>query len=297
MQRTVTIIDSHQHVWNLNRAPYSWLGPGLAPINRSIGFDELRPELAAAGISNTVLVQSDDNDFDTDYMLEVAAANPEVAAVVAWVPLAEPDTAAVRLATLRENPLVVGVRNLIHDLPDPDWLLLPQVDAGLGVLEDAGVSFDLVAVLPRHLELVPILSERHPDLRIVIDHLAKPPIGGESREPWATLIAEAARNPLVYAKISGLYSAVGDPGDWSTDSIRPFVDHALDIFGPSRLMYGGDWPVSLVAGGYARVWAGLAPLFDELSPADRRAILGGTAQEFYRIDPARLGNTASVSAQ
>jgi L-fuconolactonase len=172
----------------------------------------------------------------------------------------------------------VGVRNLIHNQPDPDWLLRPEVDAGLGVLERAGVTFDLVAVLPRHLELVPILSERHPGLRIVIDHLAKPPIGLPSREPWWQLMAEAAQNPMIYAKVSGLYAA-------TPDAVRPFFLHACETFGPARLMYGGDWPISLLAGGYDRVWDGLSELFDELDPADRDRLLSGTATEFYGIRP------------
>lgn len=279
------IIDAHQHVWDPARAAYDWLGSELAPIDRAIGFDELRPSLKRAGVTSTVLVQSADNAEDTQLMLEVAAANPEVAAIVAFVPLDRPTDAERDLAELRRNPLVVGVRNLIHNQPDADWLLRPEVDASLGVLEKAGVTFDLVAVLPRHLELVPILSERHPQLRIVIDHLAKPPIGLDTREPWWRLIADAASNPLVYAKVSGLYSATANPGAWTPDAVRPFFLHACDKFGPDRLMYGGDWPISLLAGGYERVWDGLSELFDELDPDDRDRLLSGTATDFYGLQP------------
>jgi L-fuconolactonase len=190
---------------------------------------------------------------------------------------------------------VVGVRNLIHTIPDPQWLLRPDVDAGLGVLEDAGATFDLVSVLPEHLALLPVISERHPRLRIVIDHLGGPPIGIDSREPWWTQIAEAAANPLVYAKVSGLYSATADSGSWTPDGIRPFVDHALETFGPSRLMYGGDWPISVLSGGYDRVWDALSLLFSELEPAARASILGATAIEFYGIDPARVAAAQALS--
>jgi L-fuconolactonase len=277
------IVDAHQHVWDPSQAVYDWLSSDLAPIDRAIGFDELRPSLKRAGVKSTVLVQSADNPEDTKLMLEVAAANPEVAAVVAFVPLDRPADAECHLAELLRNPLVVGVRNLIHNQPDADWLLRPEVDAGLGILEKAGVTFDLVAVLPRHLELVPLLSERHPNLRIVIDHLAKPPIGLESREPWWGLIADAASNPLVYAKVSGLYSATADPGAWTSDAVRPYFLHACEKFGPDRLMYGGDWPISLLAGGYERVWDGLSKLFEELDPKDRDRLLGGTATDFYGL--------------
>ena len=130
--------------------------------------------------------------------------------------------------------------------------------------------------------------ERHPGLRMVIDHLAKPPIGLADREPWWSLIAAAAENPNVSGKLSGLYSATGAPDAWTTEQVRPFFDRAVELFGPSRLMYGGDWPVAILAGGYTRLWEGLAPLLDSLSSEDRERVLGRTAADFYRIDPARL---------
>ncbi len=282
------IIDAHQHVWDPKRARYDWLGPELAPIDQEMTFEQLKPSLERAGVNATVLVQSADNDEDTALMLDVAAANPEIVAVVAYVPLGRPAEAAVHLESFRGNSLIVGVRNLIHTLPDPEWLLRPEVDEGLGLLEDAGLSFDLVAVLPEHLALVPTLVERHPRLRIVIDHLAKPPIGLADSEPWWTLIEQAAASPTVSAKVSGLYSAAGDSGSWTPDAIRPYLHRALDCFGADRLMYGGDWPISVLAGGYDRVWDGLSELFDELPDAQRSRILGTTAQEFYRIDPLRI---------
>jgi L-fuconolactonase len=238
------------------------------------------------------MVQSDDHDADTDLMLEVADEHPEVVAVVVYVPLDRPDVAAERLAALRADSRVVGVRNLIHDLPDPDWILRPEVDEGLGVLEDADVTFDLVSVLPRHLEHVRTLSERHPRLRMVIDHLSKPPIGGESVEPWWSLIAAAAENPLVHAKVSGLYPGAA-PDEWTVEGIRPFVDRALEVFGPTRLMYGGDWPISVAAGGYDRVFAGLRSVLSGLADADADEVWSGTARRFYRIDDSRLAAVAA----
>jgi L-fuconolactonase len=283
------IIDAHQHVWDPARADYGWLGPELAPIDRAMEFAELRPSLKRAGIDGTVLVQSADNDEDTALMLDVAGQYPEIVAVVAYVPLARPAEVSARLDLYRRNSLIVGIRNLIHNIPDPEWLLRPDVDEGLGLLEDAGMTFDLVAVLPEHLALVPTLVERHPRLRIVIDHLAKPPIGLREQEPWWGLIAAAAECPTVFAKVSGLYSATADSGSWASGQVRPYLDRALECFGSSRLMYGGDWPISILSGGYDRVWDALSLLFDELPVADRTRILGGTARNFYRIDPVRLG--------
>ena len=291
----MTIIDAHQHVWDPTRARYDWLTAELAPINRLIGFDELRPALREAGVDATVLVQSADNDDDTNLMLRTAETNPEIAAIVAYVPLERPVIAAERLAELRRNPRVVGIRNLIHEIPDPDWLLRPDVDEGLGVLEDAGVTFDLVAVLPRHLEHVPTLSERHPRLKIVIDHLSKPPIGLDDREPWWSLIGRAAENPLVHAKVSGLYSATADSSAWTVDAVRPFVARALEVFGADRLMYGGDWPISVLSGGYQRVWEGLSAIFAELNSEERRRILGETAKRFYGIDATALDAAHAAS--
>jgi L-fuconolactonase len=288
------IIDAHQHVWDLDRSPYQWIGPHVPVFNRTYTFEEARPYLARNGVAAAVLVQADDHDGDTDLMLEVADRHPQVAGIVAYVPLDRPDEAAARLAELRRDDRIVGVRNLIHDLPDPDWILRPEVDEGLGVLESAGVAFDYVAVLARHLSHVPVLSERHPDLRIVIDHLSKPPIGEDSVEPWWTLIARAAENPNVHAKISGLYPGA-DPGSWTPSSIRPFVGRALELFGPARLMYGGDWPVSVAAGGYDRVFEGLATVLEGLSEKDRAEVYAGTAARFYRIAPARLEAAAAAA--
>jgi len=284
----MTIIDAHQHVWNPARAEYAWLGPDLAPINRAIAFDELLPLLAATGVTHTVLVQSADNDEDTRYMLEVAAAHPEVAAVVGWVPLDDPDGVGERLPGLRANPVFAGIRSLIHTKPDPDWLLRPDVDESLGMLAAAGVPFDVVSVLPRQLGHVPVLSARHPDLRMVIDHCSKPPIKSGNDEPWLGLMTRAAENPNVYAKVSGLYPAVGDLAAWTADDVRPYLAIALRLFGADRLMFGGDWPISVLAGGYVRVWEQLSILFDELSPAERDAMLRGTAAAFYGIPPERL---------
>jgi L-fuconolactonase len=291
------IIDAHQHVWDPARADYDWLGPDLAPIDRAMEFAELRPSLTRAGVDGTVLVQSADNDEDTALMLDVASRNPEIVAIVAYVPLARPADVATRLESFRGNSLIVGIRNLIHNIPDPEWLLRPEVDEGLGLLEAAGMTFDLVAVLPEHLKLVPILVARHPTLRIVIDHLAKPPIGLADPEPWWSLIAAAAGSPTVFAKVSGLYSATANSGSWTPGQVRPYLDRALECFGSSRLMYGGDWPISILSGGYDRVWDGLGVLFDALPAADRANILAGTARNFYRIDPFRLGQLESKNVK
>jgi L-fuconolactonase len=214
--------------------------------------------------------------------------------VVAWVPLDRPDEAAARLDRLAARPAFAGIRTLIHDQPDPDWLLRPAVGEGLALLEQRGIPFDVIAVLPRHLSHVPVLSERYPGLRMVLDHLAHPPLGGADPvgpgswtdvAHWGELITAAARNPLVFAKISGLYPP--DPA-WTAGDIRHVVEFALDLFGPGRLMFGSDWPVAELGGGYLKVWTELSGLFDQLAPAERDAVLGGTAASFYGLGSGRL---------
>jgi L-fuconolactonase len=223
-------------------------------------------------------------------MFDVAADEPRVAAIVGWVPLDQPGVADNRLDELCARPGFVGVRTLIHNQPDSDWLLLPAVDEGLHLLARRNLTFDVVAVFPRHLEHLPALSLRHPELRMVVDHLAKPPIPADRGEfaRWRSQLVEAARNPLMHAKVSGLYPTHGDPAAWSVDDLRPAFDVALEAFGPQRLMFGGDWPMSVLAGGYDRVWAGLSELFAGLSEAERDALRGKTAASFYQIPAGRL---------
>ncbi|MET9358467.1 amidohydrolase family protein [Streptomyces sp. NPDC006617] len=286
----MTVVDAHLHVWDPEQAAYEWLGPAMAPVDRAMRFHDALPALRTAGVGAAVLVQAADNDEDTDLMLATAARHPEVVGVVAWVPLDDPGRARARLAVLRRDPHVVGVRTLLHERSDPDWVLGPDADAGLALLAEAGLPFDYSTTSPAALRHLPELSARHPALRLVVDHLGKPPVGGgrEDRAEWHRLIAAAAKHPGVHAKFSGLYSASGALDAWSTDELRPFVEDALELFGPERLMYGGDWPVSLLAGGYARTWEAMCELLAPLAPDDRAAVLGGTATRLYRLDPALL---------
>lgn len=277
------VVDAHQHFWDPSTGWYDWLDAHPPSIGRAFDFADLAPHLASCGVDGTVLVQSADRDEDTDAMFAQAAAHPEILGVVGYVPLHEPERAAGRLAELQRRDRFAGVRNLIHDRPDPDWLRRPDVLEGLGLLEAADVPFDVVAVLPRHLEHVPVLSDRFPRLTMVIDHLAKPPVGGSDREPWRTLIRAAAENPRVLAKVSGLYPAAGDLTGWTPDDLRPWVEEALDAFGPDRLMVGGDWPVAVLAGDYERVFGALLEIVAGYGPEVARPLLSGTAAATYGL--------------
>jgi L-fuconolactonase len=285
----LVVIDAHLHLWNTERLRYEWLQrPENAVINRTFGFADFWSRAVAAGVDRAVLVQADDSATDTEVMLEIAAAHPEIAGVVGWVPLDRPAEAAARLGELATRPAFSGIRTLIHDQPDPDWLLRPDVGEGLALLEQRDIPFDVIAVLPRHLRHVPVLSERYPGLRMVLDHLAHPPLGasgpgGSAMGEWRALITAAARNPRVFAKVSGLYP----PGsDWTAGDLTEVVEFAFDLFGPDRLMFGSDWPVAELSGGYAKVRAELTRLVGSLPPDGRVAVLGGTAARFYALRPA-----------
>lgn len=279
----MTVVDAHQHFWDPVRVDYPWLVPNYPELERSYGFADLAPHLAALGVDATVLVQSGDSLEDDELMFEVASSQPRIAGIVAWAPVEDAGVADNLLERITTQHRVVGVRTLIQNQPDPNWVLRPEVAEGLEMLAGRGLPFDLVGVFPRHLEHVPALCERHPGLRIVIDHLAKPPIGADLRE-WSEQMRRAAASPNVYAKVSGLYPAAGDRAPWSRDDLRPAFDRALELFGPSRLMFGSDWPVCDIAGGYAIVVGALFDLFAELDETANAQLRGGTAVHFYGLD-------------
>jgi L-fuconolactonase len=275
-------VDAHQHVWDPARAEYPWLTPDLGVLDRRYDGSEIAVERRAAGIDRTVLVQAADNLDDSENMFRVAAADPGIAGVVVWVPLADPAAAAAVLDSWHDRP-VVGVRHLIHREPDPDWLLRPEVGAGLDLLAERGLAFDVCAETPQLLAHVPALAAAHPTLRLVVDHLGKPPIREGRRRPWSDLLTAAAAAPTVSAKLSGLNTAAG-PG-WSAADFRPWVEHALSAFGADRLMYGSDWPFGLLAAdSYTQLYEGLSGTLDRLSEPERAAVMGGTATRVYRLD-------------
>jgi len=282
----LVVVDAHQHFWDPVRINYPWLGSCYPELDRGYGFEDLQPHLATCGVDATVLVQSADDLQDDELMFEIAGSHPEIAGIVAWVPIedaARTDELLERFSSRR----VVGVRTLIHNQPNPDWVLQPSVGEGLEVLTRRDLPFDFVAVLPRHLAHIPVLCQRHPALRIVIDHLAKPPIGADGFDAWSDLLARAAESPNVFAKVSGLYPAAGDREPWTVDDLRRAFECALQAFGSSRLMFGSDWPICEVAGGYETIAEALFQLFDECGDASRADLLGQTAIRCYRLEVER----------
>ncbi|MFC3123749.1 amidohydrolase family protein [Pseudoroseomonas globiformis] len=272
------MIDAHHHVWQLARGGYGWMTPDMT-IHHDYGLDDLRPLLD--GVGGTVLVQADATEAETDFMLEVAAGSAGlVLGVVGWVDLAAPDASA-RIATRASTPGLVGLRPMLQDLPDPRWILRPEVAPALAAMERLDLPLDLL-ILAHQLPLVPELAARHPALRMVIDHGAKPPIREGSWQPWADDLAlAAALGPRIHVKMSGLVTEAA-PG-WTTAVLRPWVAHLLDCFGPGRVLWGSDWPVVDLAGGYNAWREASLDMLDGLGAAEREAVLGGNAARFYRL--------------
>ena len=275
-------VDAHQHFWDIESGRYAWPTPGDGQIYRTFTPADLEPELEPAGIDATVLVQTVDTLDDTDAMLASADRHAFIGAVVGWVPLTDPG-ATERALDARPHPRLRGIRHLIHQERDPAWLLRPDVGDGLRTLSARGLAFDVVAVFPEHLRLVPVVADRHPDLTLVIDHLAKPPFRSPGWAQWHDQLRDAAARPNVVAKLSGLDTAAG-PG-WTDDGLRPAVDAALETFGPGRLMFGSDWPVCRLTSTYDQVIRAIERLVAPLTEAERRAVMGGTAARVYGIRP------------
>ncbi|MEU4448862.1 amidohydrolase family protein [Actinosynnema sp. NPDC050801] len=277
-------IDAHHHLWDLSARSQDWLdGPELEPIRRDFGPAELRAVTGAAGVDATVLVQVLPDVDETVEFLALAGESDLVAGVVGWVDLTAPDVTG-QLDALRSGPggdRLVGVRHLVQAEPDPDWLTRPDVLAGLRAVRDAGLVYDLLT-LPHQLPAAVRVAREMPDLVFVLDHLSKPDIAGGTFEPWATRLSELAASPNVAAKVSGLVTEA-DRRRWTVADLRPYVDLALEVFGPDRLMVGSDWPVSLLAATYDQVVDAAEQLTADLTTAEHDQVFGGTATRVYRL--------------
>jgi L-fuconolactonase len=270
------IVDAHHHFWDPARADYPWMTDDLAAIRRPFGPADLAPLVRDAGVAGTVLVQARMDLDETRELLETAASTDFVLGVVGWVDLTDPDLAAV-LHDL-EHPKLVGIRHQVHDEPDPTWLLRPDVRRGLRAVAKAGLVYDLL-VRTRELPAALATARALPELALVVDHLAKPPIASGDTAAWAQALAPLAALPNVSCKLSGLVTEA-DWDSWRPDELVPYFRRALDWFGAERCLFGSDWPVCLLAAPYAEV---LALTRDMLRPEERNAVLGGTAGRVYGL--------------
>lgn len=270
-------VDSHHHVWQVARGDYGWLTPNL-PICRDYGLSDLRPLLG--DITATVLVQAAPTTAETAYLLDVARTSDGlVGGVVGWQDFAASD-AADRMIAASGEPLLKGLRPMLQDIADDDWILRDALRPALRAMASAGLRFDAL-IKPAHLPVLLRLYERHPDLPVVIDHGAKPDIAAGAFQPWADDIARVARETRAFCKLSGLITEAAP--NWQTDDLRRYADQLLECFGPQRLMWGSDWPVVELAGGFACWRAAALELLAGLAIADQAAVLGGTAAAFYGL--------------
>jgi L-fucono-1,5-lactonase len=277
------IIDAHHHFWDPATADYPWLTDQLAAIRRAFGPADLEPLLQAAGVDATILVQTRSSLAETVDFLAVAARTPFIRGVVGWVDLTDravADTIA-RLRAGSGGEHLVGIRHQAHDEADPQWLLRDDVARGIEAVGRADLVYDLLA-RPRELPAALALVERHPDVRFVIDHLAKPRIASGELEPWASLLGPFAGLDNVACKLSGMVTEA-DWSSWTPADLRPFVRHVVDVFGPDRLLYGSDWPVCLLAASYGDVFDAARATLDGLSDDELQSVFGGTASAIYRL--------------
>lgn len=273
-------VDCHQHFWRLSRGDYGWLDPTSFPkIARDFLPSDLAPLLSTARIDRTIVVQAAPTEAETTFLLELAHQTPFVVGVVGWVDFDAPD-APDRIATLAANSKLVGLRPMIQDIADTDWMLRPELTLALEAMRRRDLRFDAL-VKPQHLPALMEFLERHRDLAVVIDHGAKPDIRGGALDPWAKSMRHIARNSNAMCKLSGLAFEAG-PG-WSAQSLQPYVDVLLETFGPSRLMWGSDWPVLNEVGDYESWLCACETLTKNLSASEREQIFGATATTFYGL--------------
>ncbi|WP_326673755.1 amidohydrolase family protein [Streptomyces sp. NBC_01257] len=278
------IVDAHHHVWDLSVRDQDWItGEELAPLRRDFTMADLEPEARANGVDATVLVQTVTVAAETPEFLALADGSDLVAGVVGWSDLTAPDIADT-LAALRELPggdRLVGLRHQVQGEPDPRWLLRPDVLRGLTAVSEAGLVYDLL-VQPHQLPAAVRAAELLPGLVLVLDHSGKPPVAAGELHPWADELRALAALPNTVCKLSGLVTEA-DPHNWTVKDLRPYADTVLEAFGPTRLMFGSDWPVCRLAATYTEVVEAALALLDGLADDERDAVLATTAEGVYGL--------------
>lgn len=275
------IVDAHHHLWQAGRGDYHWMSPDVPVLARDYLAEDLRPILRRAGVDRTIVVQAAQTEAETDFLLTLAAEADFIAGVVGWLDFEDAAFAAKLDALLRREKFV-GLRPMLQDLPDDDYLLRPTVLTNLRHLAEMGAAFDILT-FPRHLPVVLRMLDAVPDLRAVVDHLSKPPAASGDLQGWAEDIARIAAHPNVFCKVSGLVTEARQTA-WSPGDLAPYVRHVLDVFGEGRLMFGSDWPVCLLAASYSEVLNAARSILDPVLDAEGMAkVYGGNATAFYRL--------------
>lgn len=273
-------IDAHQHFWQYHPERDRWITDDMAVIQRDFLPVDLRPLLTENGLSGCVAVQAGQSEAETMFLLDLAAENPFIAGVVGWVDLQEKDVGE-RVAYFSQFGRLKGFRHIVQGEEDPGFLSRPEFLRGIRALGNHHYTYDLL-IRPHQLEAAIAFVRQFPDQPFVIDHLAKPFIKSGEKEPWASQIKALAQHENVYCKLSGLVTEA-DWNHWQPQDFSFYIQHAVEVFGPQRLMFGSDWPVCLLAAPYDGVVSLLADEIASLSIDEKAAIWGGTAGRFYGL--------------
>ncbi|MBN37785.1 MAG: amidohydrolase [Opitutae bacterium] len=274
-------IDAHHHFWKYDPVRYSWMNESMEILKKDYQPADLQVEIEKAEIGGVVSVQADQSLLETDELLDHATENDFIKGVVGWFPLADPAIEEV-LAEYADNPWLKGVRHVVQDEPDDRFILGEAFNEGIRKLEEFDLIYDIL-IYERQLGASIEFVDLHPNLPFVLDHVAKPRIGDGLMEPWKEQMFEMSRRENVTCKLSGM-ATEAKWAEWTSDQLRPYMEVALDAFGPDRLMFGSDWPVARLAVDYMP-WVNLCREFiSSLSTDEREAIEGGNATRVYRLD-------------
>ena len=271
-------IDSHQHFWRTDRGDYGWLTPKLERLYRDFLPDDLFPDLIAAQVEGTILVQAAPTSAETEYLLTLADQHAFIKGVVGWVDFASAE-APGQIRALAQHPKLVGLRPMIQDIEDVNWMLAEHLTPAFDALIEQDLTFEAL-VLPHHLANLHRLVQRHPTMRVVIDHAAKPEIRNQLFTEWANDMTLLAQSSSVYCKVSGLVTEAGN--DWTEADLAPYIGLLVDVFGSQRLIWGSDWPVCLNAASYSQWHLIAQQLLPNNAPA-QQAIFGGNALRAYDL--------------
>jgi L-fuconolactonase len=274
-------IDAHQHYWSMDRDDYGWITPELPMLYRDFLPDDLSVHLAGQNINGTIVVQAAATLAETEYILGLADRSDSIVGVVGWLNLHDP-AYKQHLADFLQNPKFVGIRLMIQEMKDANEVLDSDLIEAIRYLASLELPVDLL-LTSKQLPAVIRLLELVPDLRGVIDHIAKPQIADGHLEPWKSQLAQIAANPRIYCKLSGMVTEA-DHQRWRTDDLKPYIQHAIEIFGPKRIMFGSDWPVCLLAASYSQVVEALEQSLPPNWSAElREDLFGGNAAAFYKL--------------
>lgn len=281
------MIDAHHHLWRYDPLAHDWMTAAMGVLRRDFTMDDLAPLARAAGVRGTVAVQARRTEDETRFLLAAAAAHPLVLGVVGWAD-AHGDRLEETVEAFARDPRLVGLREVLHDMPDVDYATSAAHRRLVAAAARADLAYDLL-LRPEHLEAATRLVDEFPGVRFVVDHIAKPPrdatAGGpvdERRALWSRGIRALAERPNVACKLSGLLTE-GDWGRWRADDVVPFLDLVLDAFGPRRCLVGSDWPVCTLAAGYGEAMGLVADYVATWSEDERAAVLEGSARSWYRL--------------